>query len=412
MKILKLLVTSIIILGNACIAWGQLPDLKIDIDRLESSLEIDKNYDVVQCEVNEGCANSTGEIKALRFDTRTLNIGNADLALGNPNNNPLFVFDSCPTHNHHHFESFATYQLYDLNCNLVVDGHKSGFCLLDSEPVSGNSPACNTYTCGNQGIGADCADVYTKSLDCQILDIDGLADGRYIFFVELNFEQIIQESDYSNNTAYLLIEIDGNKVDVLKSGHDFIFSIQDNISSFPLLCDFLNTSAPLVLKANNQVTSDCDQSSALGLIHYKAGKRIVLTNGFRSGPSFRAEIVHCSHHDDDGPKKTGTTINEQPPPDQSTETQSPSSEEVNEEVNEDITIHPNPSTGRFQLTMAGGGSVSRTQVFIYNVLGEIIYQSEITTPQSEIDISNQSKGIYFVKVISGDEVFVDKIVYQ
>jgi len=33
-------------------------------------------------------------------------------------------------------------------------------------------------------------------------------------------------------------------------------------------------------------------------------------------------------------------------------------------------------------------------------------------PQSEIDISIQSKGVYFVKVIMGEEVFVDKIIYQ
>lgn len=44
MKILKLLITSIIISGNAFIALGQLPDLKIDVDLLESSLEIDNNY--------------------------------------------------------------------------------------------------------------------------------------------------------------------------------------------------------------------------------------------------------------------------------------------------------------------------------------------------------------------------------
>ena len=76
-----------------------------------------------------------------------------------------------------------------------------------------------------------------------------------------------------------------------------------------------------------------------------------------------------------------------------------------------FTIHPNPTTGRFQLTMAGG-SVSRTQLFIYNVLGEIIYHSLLTTHNSQIDISNYFKGIYFIKIINGDDLFVAKIIYQ
>ncbi|MBI2967881.1 MAG: T9SS type A sorting domain-containing protein, partial [Bacteroidetes bacterium] len=41
-----------------------------------------------------------------------------------------------------------------------------------------------------------------------------------------------------------------------------------------------------------------------------------------------------------------------------------------------------------------------------------VFQSAISNPQSAIDLSSSPPGIYFVKVITGDNVFVEKIVVQ
>ena len=410
MNRVKTIFIALLFSGVTFTSWGQDPDIAIDVALLASSLTIDENYDVKQCEFDEGCALATGNRKVLRFDTRTLNVGSVDFVVGVPppigQDGGFFVWADCtPGHLHHHFETFANIQLYDLNCNLVRDGAKMGFEIIDFPPITGT---CDTYTSSNQGITAGCSDLYDKGLPCQILDIDGLANGRYIFFVELNFEQKITESAYSNNTAYLLIEIDGNDVEVLNSGHDFTFSANDNITTSPALCTLLNAFAPFfILRANNQITSDCDHSSAQNSIQYKAGERIVLTNGFRSGPDFHAEIIHCSHNENEGPNKKGTTTNnEQPPPDQSPETQSPSSEEGNV----DITIYPNPNQGEFQLAVSKG---QEAKVYIYDILGNLIYNSSVRGTNSEtIDISRHGKGIYFIKVQQGEQIFTEKLIHQ
>ncbi len=59
-------------------------------------------------------------------------------------------------------------------------------------------------------------------------------------------------------------------------------------------------------------------------------------------------------------------------------------------------VYPNPSNGMF--TVIGHQSSVVSQIKIYNVLGEVVFQSTIVNPQSIIDISNQPKGIYLVKL--------------
>ena len=49
---------------------------------------------------------------------------------------------------------------------------------------------------------------------------------------------------------------------------------------------------------------------------------------------------------------------------------------------------------------------------IYNVYGEIIYQSPITNTKSEIDLRNQTNGLYFVKIYKGKTILTKKIVIE
>ncbi|MCH7534375.1 MAG: T9SS type A sorting domain-containing protein [Bacteroidetes bacterium] len=217
--------------GNTC---GLLPDLEIDLVYLieQSNFFIDLDYKASECEFQEECSKSIGTIKALRFGLRTLNVGDADLTLGDPINNPLFELANC--HPHPHFESFANFQLYDLQCKLVIQGNKRGFCLQDSEEVIFNSGViCETYDCDegkSQGISMGCADEYSTNTQCQILDISNttkIPNGEYIFFAEINYDHSIidqnpnlQESDYSNNTAFVHFEIKaGGEIEILNSGH-------------------------------------------------------------------------------------------------------------------------------------------------------------------------------------------------
>lgn len=74
---------------------------------------------------------------------------------------------------------------------------------------------------------------------------------------------------------------------------------------------------------------------------------------------------------------------------------------------ENLTIvSPNPSSGIFTVT----SEQEITAIEIYNVLGEKIFKSEMRDKKYEIDLSAQTKGIYFIKVITGDKVSTQKII--
>lgn len=75
-----------------------------------------------------------------------------------------------------------------------------------------------------------------------------------------------------------------------------------------------------------------------------------------------------------------------------------------------FTIYPNPSTGKFTLTLPT--VAANSQLVIYDMLGQVVLKKTLNTEQETINLSSHLKGIYFVKVISGDDMFVDKIVYQ
>ena len=72
-------------------------------------------------------------------------------------------------------------------------------------------------------------------------------------------------------------------------------------------------------------------------------------------------------------------------------------------------LSPNPNNGKFNFQLKEN---TPSKVFIYNTLGQLIYQSSIINNQSSIDLSSHSKGIYFIKVISGEKIYTEKIILQ
>lgn len=79
---------------------------------------------------------------------------------------------------------------------------------------------------------------------------------------------------------------------------------------------------------------------------------------------------------------------------------------INELSNSDnVSIYPNPSNGKFTINVKG-------ELEIYNVLGEKIYHSTITSPKSEIDLSEKAKGIYFLQLQSAEKTYSQKLIIQ
>src|SRR6266571_4710500 len=120
MKKLLLLVGPFLTCFAPSLGQGALPDLIIYAPVSNPHIVM-ITFASNDCTVLEGCV-PAGTRRLLAFDTQTRNIGAADLILGNPATNSLFVFDPC--HNHYHYIGFAEYRLRDTNSNLVVKGRK------------------------------------------------------------------------------------------------------------------------------------------------------------------------------------------------------------------------------------------------------------------------------------------------
>lgn len=72
----------------------------------------------------------------------------------------------------------------------------------------------------------------------------------------------------------------------------------------------------------------------------------------------------------------------------------------------EFAIHPNPSEGVFSIE----GGEQNSEILITDALGKVILETKITGDRTEIDLSTQQNGIYFVKVVSGSGISSEKIV--
>jgi len=79
------------------------------------------------------------------------------------------------------------------------------------------------------------------------------------------------------------------------------------------------------------------------------------------------------------------------------------------DIENGITLFPNPSTGNFTImsSMPNGSNIK-----IINTLGEIIIQSHLTNPQLEINLSWVSIGIYFVQITCENKIVNKKLIIQ
>ncbi|MES2132926.1 MAG: T9SS type A sorting domain-containing protein [Bacteroidota bacterium] len=79
---------------------------------------------------------------------------------------------------------------------------------------------------------------------------------------------------------------------------------------------------------------------------------------------------------------------------------------------DEMTIFPNPSTGIFSIQSQTTGNEEQF-VEVYNVLGSKVYSSpKNKLTKQEVDISQQPKGVYVVKVYQGKKCTTRKIMVQ
>lgn len=142
-------------------------------------------------------------------------------------------------HRHWHFKDFDLYELHDATGTKLQIGEKHGFCLEDNTsyrdwPSTGKngSPKKAVYSenktkaCGDglplalyiqHGLSVGWGDTYPVSLPDQFINITGLPDGVYTVKVTANWQQMIREANYQNNSAVAKIQITGTTVKVISS---------------------------------------------------------------------------------------------------------------------------------------------------------------------------------------------------
>jgi hypothetical protein len=80
----------------------------------------------------------------------------------------------------------------------------------------------------------------------------------------------------------------------------------------------------------------------------------------------------------------------------------------------DLSVYPNPTSGILYISMDGNGQEVHS-LEIVNLNGQVVYQSQLNVtdlPIHEIDLSNCSKGVYFVKLRNANDVKVGKVILQ
>ncbi|MBR1514280.1 MAG: C10 family peptidase [Bacteroidales bacterium] len=142
---------------------------------------------------------------------------------------------------------------------------------------------------------------------------------------------------------------------------------------------------------------------------YTAHKSVVLKDGFHAeaGSEFRAYITPCEQCEtalrgnDESPKEIAEVQGIVPK-----ESVTPTSLS-----GQGMTIHPNPNTGKFHITLCDKQDMVK-QVAVFGILGSPMVMKN--NPQSEdVDISRLPSGIYVVKVLTNlGNVYFEKVVKE
>ena len=128
------------------------------------------------------------------------------------------------THEHWHLLGFETYELrLAADGTLVEPDAKTGFCLGDRYETPGRDDLPGkpdrpvwTEECGldkpgllevREGISPGYGDDYDPALEGQFLNVTNVPAGRYLLVHKANPERALEEADYSNNAASVLIQL-------------------------------------------------------------------------------------------------------------------------------------------------------------------------------------------------------------
>lgn len=81
--------------------------------------------------------------------------------------------------------------------------------------------------------------------------------------------------------------------------------------------------------------------------------------------------------------------------------------------NTDVLVYPNPGTGIFNITTEKGFD-DHTSISVYNYLGELVSESLVPTAtrQVQMNLTDNTKGIYYMEIRSDKDVIIKKLLLQ
>jgi photosystem II stability/assembly factor-like uncharacterized protein len=83
----------------------------------------------------------------------------------------------------------------------------------------------------------------------------------------------------------------------------------------------------------------------------------------------------------------------------------------NNSLTSQLNVYPNPSNGIFTIQLSA--EQQKSAISVYDILGNNIMEKATDGIENyKIDISNQSKGMYYIKVESEKSIHIQKVIYQ
>jgi len=78
----------------------------------------------------------------------------------------------------------------------------------------------------------------------------------------------------------------------------------------------------------------------------------------------------------------------------------------------DVNVYPNPSNGKFQLSVTGSQLSNNCYLEVYNLLGNRVLKSGISVTNASVDLTSMANGIYLFEIVDGQNIITKRVVKQ
>ena len=141
----------------------------------------------------------------------------AEFPLDTTGSTPAVQYQTSDDHGHWHLMRVMEYSLWDASkTTQILDGSKIGFCLFDSERISGSVPGVydggGDWCAGSDfgggpdatylemGVSSGWRDIYSSFINLQWVDVSDVAPGTYYLAALADPNSIVAEADETNNS--------------------------------------------------------------------------------------------------------------------------------------------------------------------------------------------------------------------